>query len=283
MATQLKDEFAEDEPDLVLDDPEDDGGEAHEQSDDDGEGDDASAVVDDADEDEITFAGAAIREEDEPEGMRNLRRALQEEKRRRRELEAQYQPKVEDVGPEPTMDDDDVQWDEAAFKRKWADWNAKKVEADERDRTQREAAEAAQREWQADLNAYEQQKTGLKVRDFASAEDTIKASLSETQQALLIQASNSKAALTYALAKNPDKLGELAKITNPVKFTAAVARLDMETKVSKRKPATSPETAHRGSGSFSGGNAVLTRLEKEAEKSGDYSKVVAHMAKTEKR
>ncbi len=283
MATQLEDDFEEDAPDLVLDD-EDDGGDAHEpepDNDDDAEAEPPAA--DDADEDEITFGGSAIRDEDEPEGLRNLRTAYNEEKRKRRELEAKLAPPVEDIGPEPGMDDDDVQWDEAAFKRKWSEWTRRKAEADERGRAEREAAEAALREWQADLSTYEQQKTGLKVRDFAAAEDEVKSRLSDAQQSLLIQASNNKAALTYALAKNPEKLGELAKITNPVKFTAAVARLDMETKVSKRKPATQPETAHRGSGSFSGGNAQREKLERDAAKSGDYSKLVAYMAKAEKR
>lgn len=268
MATQLEIDDEHDDELPLYDEPEESDDEQSEDNEDEAEEPTEQPAGDD-DDDVISFAGARVADEDEPEGMRNLRQALREEKQRRRELEARVAPAVEQLGPEPTMDDEDVQWDEAAFKSKWTAWNSRKTKADEQITRQRQEAEAAQKEWQDDLATYETQKAGLKVRDYDAAEDRVVSSLSETQHALLIQASNNKAALKYALGKNPDKLADLAKITNPVKFTAAVARLDMETTVQKRRPTTQPETAVRGSAAFSKGtDAKLERLEREAAKPG---------------
>jgi len=275
MATQIDDI---DETETDLDDTQGEQDES-EQQDGAGEGDEQQdGETEGADDDDvISFAGARVPDEDEPEGMRNLRTAYREEKRKREELEAKIAPRVEQLGPEPTLDDEDVQWDEAAFKAKWAKWNAEKVKADRAGDEQRQQAEQAQKEWQDDLAAYEMQKANLRVRDYDAAEDRVVSSLSEAQHALLIQASNNKAALKYALGKNPDKLEALAKITNMVKFTAAVARLDMETTVQKRRPTTQPEAAVRGSGGFTKGtDAKLERLEREADKTGDRTALVRY-------
>jgi hypothetical protein len=272
MATQIDDIDDQDNQDLDENEEQQDAGDGEQGNEPDGdetEGED--------DDDVISFAGARVADEDEPEGMRNLRTAYREERRKREELEAKIAPPVEQVGPEPTLDDEDVQWDEAAFKAKYAKWTADKAKADQAGAAQRQQAEAAQKEWQDDLATYETQKASLKVRDYDAAEDRVVSSLSETQHALLIQASNNKAALKYALGKNPEKLADLAKITNPVKFTAAVARLDMETTVQKRRPTTQPESAVRGSAGFTkGGDKKLERLEREAAASNDRTELIAY-------
>lgn len=243
------------------------------------EDDDASAGADDADEDVISFGGVDLRDEDEPEHIADLRRRYREEKRRREELEAAVAPKAEDAGPKPNLDDywerDDPQGD---FERDLLAWNAKRASAAERQEREREAAAALQREWEADLGELETQRSSLKVRDFEAAHDKVSEVLSEAQQAILVQVARNKAALLYALGKNTDRLANLAKVTNLAKFAGEVARLDMETRVS-RKPATKPETPIRGAGSLSAKGATdakLARLEAEAEKTGNRTAVIAY-------
>lgn len=242
--------------------------------------DDAAATAEEDDADVVSFGGVDLRDEDEPEHIADLRKRYREEKRRREQLEQQLAPTVEDIGPEPNMDDywdrDDPQGD---FKRDLLAWNGKKQTAEAGRAKQREQQEAVQREYEADVGEMQTQRAALKVRDFDAAEERVSASLDPAQQAILTQVAKNKAALWYALGKNPDRLAALAKITNYAKFAGEVARLDMETRVS-RKPTTTPERNVRGSGGTFNGKAAsdakLERLEREAEKTGVRTHVIAY-------
>jgi hypothetical protein len=124
---------------------------------------------------------------------------------------------------------------------------------------------------------YAKSKKALKVKDFQDAEDEVAAQFSEVQQAIVIAGAANPGALVYALGKNPKKLQELASIKDPVKFAVAVGKLETEVKVTKRtstKPA--PETPLRSTSSAAASTATLERLEAEAAKTGDRSKVVAY-------
>jgi hypothetical protein len=284
MATQLEDEElsgGDDELDttgLEVEEPEQEEGETEGAEDEGGEpaNDDSQ---DDADEDVISFGGVDIRDEDEPEHIRDLRRAYREQQRRLRELESASAPKPEDIGPEPDMDNywerDDPQGD---FKRDLLAWNNRKQQAATQQAEQRQQQEVLQREWEADVGEMETQRASLKVRDYDAAYDRVTSQLSDAQQSILVQVAKNKAALVYALGKNPDKLEALTKVGNLAKFAGEVARLDMETRVS-RKPTTKPEGTVRGSGTFSGkgaSDARLARLEAEANRTGDRTALVRY-------
>jgi hypothetical protein len=144
---------------------------------------------------------------------------------------------------------------------------AAKAEADQREQ---------QKAWQARLDNYGKAKTELKVKDFEDAEDVSKEKLSVTQQGIILQGAENPALVIYALGKNPKKAAELGSITDPVKFSFAVAKLETQLKVSNRKSPPPPEGTVRGTGAVSGavGNQ-LERLRAEAEKTGDLSKVMA--------
>ncbi len=281
MATQLEDDQHDDELDtsgieIEHDDqddsaPEGDEDEAEHANDDDQQSDD--------DEDVISFGGVDIRDEDEPEHIADLRRRYREQGRRLRELEAASAPRVEDIGPEPNMDD---YWDrddpQGEFKRDLLAWNEQKREAGKRQEQEREQQAVLQREWEADLGEMETQRASLKVRDYDASYDRVTSKLSEPQQSILVQVAKNKAALVYALGKNADRLEQLAKVGNLAKFAGEVARLDMETRVS-RKPATTPERDVRGSGTFSGkgaADAKMARLEAEAARTGDRTAIVQY-------
>ena len=81
----------------------------------------------------------------------------------------------------------------------------------------------------------------------------------------------------YALGKNPKKLAELASIKDPVRFAVAVAKLETQLKVSTRKPPPPPPKITSGSAPVSGSvDSTLERLRAEAERTGDYTKVIQY-------
>ena len=138
----------------------------------------------------------------------------------------------------------------------------------------------AQEQIQAVVNSYNEKKQKLKVRDFDEAESELTDKLSVQQQGLILEGADDPALVVYALGKNKARLEELAKITNPAKFAFAVAKLETQMKTSTRKAAVAPEKTIAGNGSTSGtADTTLDRLRKEAEKTGDYSKVVQYKRK----
>jgi hypothetical protein len=81
----------------------------------------------------------------------------------------------------------------------------------------------------------------------------------------------------YALGKNPKKAAELAKLTDPVKFAFAVAKLEKELKVTNRRAAPAPERVVQGTGRVSGAvDSTLERLREEAARTGNMTKVLQY-------
>jgi hypothetical protein len=216
-----------------------------------------------------------------PEWVRELRKANREKDRRIRELEAKLntsetETKPVVLGPKPTLEACDYDSDD--FEQKLADWYEQKRAVDAAEAQQREAQEAEAVAWQKKLEGYEKAKASLRVRDYEDAEATALETFSVTQQGIVIQGSENPALLVYAVGKNPSKAKELASITDPVKFAFAVAKLETQLKVTNRKAAASPErTITSGGGRLSGAiDSTLERLRAEAEKTGDYTKVLQY-------
>lgn len=215
-----------------------------------------------------------------PEWVRELRKANREKDKRIRELEAKLTTTTETkpvvLGPKPTLEGCDYDSDD--FEAKLAEWYERKREHDTAEARQREAQEAEAAEWQKKLEGYEKAKAGLRVRDYEDAEATALETFNITQQGIVIQGSENPALLVYAIGKNPAKAKELASITDPVKFAFAVAKLETQLKVTNRKAAASPErTINSGGGRLSGAiDSTLERLRAEAEKTGDYTKVLRY-------
>jgi hypothetical protein len=255
------------------------GGEGGEQQEQHQEGEDDEVVV--------SLGDSPTPEEEEsraPEWVRELRKSNREKDRKLREQEAEIarlrgpgqQPAAIVVGEKPTLEG--CNYDAAKFEAELEGWHERKREADTQQA--KKAAEAKQQQdaWQATLDSYGKEKSELKVKDFEEAEEAVKAAFSMTQQGVVLHGVDpgKRAALVYALGKNSTKLKELASITDPVKFSFAVARLEMQLKVTPRKSAPPPERTVR---STVAGAAVvdneLQKLRDEAAKTGDLSKVIA--------
>lgn len=216
-------------------------------------------------------------EEKAPEWVRELRKKNREDQKRIRELEAKLaekEPSQPKLGPKPTLAGCD--YDDERFETELTAWHEQKRQHEAEEAKAIKAKEEAERSWQDRLAGYEKAKKEIKVKDFEEAEEAVIQQFDVTQQGVVIHGAENPAIVIYALGKNPKKAKELAEIKDPVKFAFAVAKLETQLKVSSKKPP-APEKTVSGTARISGSvDSTLERLRKEAEKTGDLSKVVAY-------
>jgi hypothetical protein len=145
------------------------------------------------------------------------------------------------------------------------------------------AARQSQEQWQKELQAHADKRAALKFPDAAEAEETATAALTEVQQAVIVKVADNSAQVLYALGKHPARLAELSKITDPLKLAAAVARLEGTLKVMPKRKPPEPEQIASGNASVKhGSDKQLERLEKEAERTGDRTKLIAYRKQLQK-
>jgi hypothetical protein len=216
-----------------------------------------------------------------PEWVKELRKQNREQQKRIRQLERNTQApaaqgEINTAPPKkPTLAD--VDYDTGAYEAKLDDWYKAKAEYDRQANERQKAQEAVKGAWEAKISGYNTAKAELKARDFDDAEAVIADTLSVTQQGIILDGAEKPALLIYALGKNPKKAAELAAITNPVAFAAAIGRLEASLKVTSRKPSAQPEQLVSGNAPKSGSvDNTLERLRAEAERTGDLTKVMAY-------
>lgn len=233
----------------------------------------------------ISFGDEAPAEETEQAGapalVKDLRKSDREKARKIRELESKLaekdQPKAEELGKEPELDDPDIDYDTAAFKAKWQEWNQRKQAHDAKQAEQKAAEEKAAAAWEERLTFYNTSKAALKVENYDEAEQAVKEAFGFPKAAMIIDAADRPAELLYALGSNPAKLKELAAIASPAKLLFAVAKLEEKMKVTPRKAPPPAEKPIRGNSTAVGvADKTLERLEAEAERTGDWSKAFAY-------
>ena len=271
-----EDDLVDDELDNDLDDSDDD-----QENQDDDQHDDEEELI-------ISIGGEAPTPKDvddfngqpAPDWVKQMRKENRELKRQLKTTPSTQQEQAKQevtLGKKPTFDDHDCDYDADAYEQALDSWYDKKREYDQQEQSKKSEQESAEKQWETVISDFEQKKAGLKVSDFEETEDTIKDSLSVVQQGILLQGADNSARVVYALGKNPKRLKEIASITDPVKFAFALAKLETQMKDNRRKAETSPEKGIRGSANISGGkDSKLDALEREAEKTGDRSKIIAH-------
>lgn len=214
-----------------------------------------------------------------PQWLKDLRKSDREKTKRIRELEEQAKAsapaaKAENALTKPTLADCD--YDEEVFETKLTAWHEQQASIKAEQQKKTDAEKAQQAAWQAKLDAHKTAKVALKVSDFDDAEAAAGEALSQTQLGIIVSGADNSAQVVYALGKHPAKLKELSSITDPVKFAFAVAKLETQLKVTQKKTPPAPEKRIAGSAPVSGSvNSGLAKLEAEAERTGDRSKVVA--------
>lgn len=280
------DESQVDEVEVLEDEPQEveiEAGENEAASDQLTEG-DAEAHEEESDEVVVSIGEEAPPAEEEqraPEWVRELRKANREKERRIRELEARLQTTTQTenkpvaLGPKPKLEEFD--YDADRFEQALDAWHERKRQHDLETERVRQAEQQQQQAWQAKLEGYSKAKAELKVRDYEDAEALAQEVFNVTQQGVILQGADNPALVIYALGKNPKKAADLAKINDPVKFAFAVAKLEKELKVTNRRAAPAPERIVQGTGRVAGAvDSTLERLRAEAEKTGNYTKVLQY-------
>ena len=242
---------------------------------------------DEGEDDLIVSIGEEQTEEKEeanppaPKWVKDLRKSHRELQRENRELKAKLTTgekgaeKPEPLGKKPTLED--LDYDADKYEEALTDWFEKKRTFETEAQKAKQAEKEQENAWNERLEGYRKAKGSLKVRDFEEAEALVEEHLSTQQQGIILHGAEKPELLVYALGKNPKKAKELAAITDPLKFAFAVAKLEKDLKVSTRKPSTQPEKPITGTGKVSGSvDSALERLRAEADKTGDYSKVIAY-------
>jgi hypothetical protein len=243
-----------------------------------GEDDENNPETNDEDDEQtvVAFEGEEPAEpEPENSTVRQMRKALREKDRELAELRKQSAPKPIEVGEKPTLAG--CEFDEEAYETQLDEWKDRKAAAERQEQTQAEQNRAANEAWQADLGAYEQKKAALAFDDRDDAIDTATSVLDMVQQAVVVKAAADPALFLYALGKSEAKRTELAKIQDPIKLAAAVARIEGAMKVTKGRKAPEPDRPLSGSARMPGGtDKELEKLQKKADATGDRSALIAY-------
>lgn len=220
-----------------------------------------------------------------PDWVKELRKKNREDQKRIRELEDKLKDKEnnkKEISKKPSLDDFDYDTDK--YEDALLNWHNEQKEIDAKKKKQQEIEEKAKQEWQSRLDYYTKAKSELKVKDFEDAEENIKELFNITQQGILVQGSDNPALLVYALGNNVKKTKELAEITDPVKFAFAISKLETQLKITNKKSPPAPESKISGTAPSSGSvDSTLSRLRADAEKSGDFSKVMAYKQQLRKK
>lgn len=246
------------------------------------EGEDNSAQNEEAEQDEIQISigeePPPHEQERAPEWVRDLRKANREKERRIRELESRLQStetKPVELGKRPTLEEND--YDTDRYENSLNAWYERKRQVDEVSAREQYAEMVNRQAWEKKLDGYSKAKADLKVRDYDDAEALAQEIFTADQQGYIVHCAKNSAQVVYALGKNPGKAKELAAIKDPLYFAYALSDLEKEIKVTNRKAAPPPEKIVSGTGRSSGAvDSTLERLRADAEKTGNYTKVVAY-------
>lgn len=256
----------------------------------------SETVDEETDEVEVTIGDEPGGEDDDKrktEAFLNLRKANREKERRIRELERENQQlktggekaKPIEVGPKPTMADEDINFDPEVFEQRLDEWKQRKQAHDDRQKQVEAAERQANEAYQKKLGDYRTAAAALKVPDFEDVEAQARDVFSPVQQGLLVKYAKQPAALIYALGKSTSKAKELAAITDPIEFALTAVQLEEKhLKVIPRKTAPPPERQLRGSGApAASAQANLTRLHEKAQRTGNYDAYLAAKRELEKK
>jgi len=239
----------------------------------------AEAETDEDDETVIAFGepvedGAAPVPESSV--IRDLRKANRELAKKLHQVSQGNQPQRIEVGEKPNLAACD--YDEDRFEADLDAWKQRKAAAERAETEQQQRAKAEQEAWAKRAESYTADKAKLRVPDFESAEDEVFSALSEQHQALILM-TDKPAALVYALSRDPAKLEQLSKL-DLARAAMLVGKLEDKVTVTKRK-LPNPDRPIRGDAPVSSASSdkELARLEKEAERTGNRTALIAYRKK----
>ena len=265
-AEQVDNELLDDEQDIEdgQDDEQDADGEEAESQDD--SADDAlDFSFDDDGDSSDPFKG-----QEAPEWVKKVREENRELKRQLKQRESQqFEQQV--LREKPTLDDHD--YDSDAFEQDYAQWLTEKQQVDAQVHAERQKYEQYHERYKADVDAIK-----AKAPDYDEVELSVVDVLSEQKQGLLQMLVDNPAKVVYALGKNsPAQLERLSKLDD-IQFAKQIVLMEMQmsSKTKSRNQNKPKPKTHELEGAAGGADTRLAKLEAEAAKTGDRSKVYAY-------
>ena len=214
--------------------------------------------------------------------VRKVNRKLESENKKLKKLleeKSTEKEKPVELGEKPTLKD--CGYDDKKYEQELFNYYERKKRVDEQAAEKERLVQQQRKAWEDRQSKYVNLKQEHGFKDFSYAEELVTETLSTTQQGIIVQGADDSALVVYALGKNPKKLEELSKISDPVSFAIALGKLESQLKVTNKKaPAPEKRVSTGKSGGISGSaDKTLERLREEAARTGDMSKVVAYKKK----
>jgi len=225
----------------------------------------------------IEIEGDDVAEEETPL-QKKLRAEIRDRDKRIKELERVNAPKPVDVGRKPDLWED-CEGDPDKFEADLLAWTERKRQAEQAERSQTEQQTTQQQAFEKQRVAYRAKAQTMGLKDIDGAEQNIIDTLGAPYLGAIISYADDPAKVVAALAAHPRLLSQIAD--EPDDLRKLKLMFQMESKVTiKRKGAAAPEagTILKGTANVSGGDKALEKLEKDAERTGDRSKLIAYKA-----
>lgn len=261
----------------VIDDEQDiddsqDGEQDEDTEQDDGADDDVlDFSFDDDGEDKDPYIG-----QEAPAWVKETREKYREAQRENRKLKQQLeqrsgQPEQQALREKPTAEAHE--YDTDAYEADYEAWLVEKQQYEARAQAEQQKYQQYRDRYKADVDAIK-----AKAPDYDEVESSVVDVLSEQKQGLLQMLVDNPAKVVYALGKNsPAQLERLSKLDD-VQFTKQIVLLEqqMSSKTKSRNPNKPKPKTHELEGAAGGADTRLAKLEAEADKTGDRSKVAAY-------
>ena len=205
-----------------------------------------------------------------PEWVKKVREENRELKRQLKQRESQqFEQQV--LREKPTLDDHD--YDSDAFEQDYAQWLTEKQQVDAQVHAERQKYQQYHERYKADVDAIK-----VKAPDYDEVELSVVDVLSEQKQGLLQMLVENPAKVVYALGKNsPAQLERLSKLDD-IQFAKQIVLMEMQmsSKTKSRNQNKPKPKTHELEGAAGGADTRLAKLEVEADRTGDRSKVAAY-------
>ena len=262
-------EVIEDEQDIEdsQDDEQDTDGEETESQDD--SADDSDDALDFSFDDDGDSSDP-FKGQEAPEWVKKVREENRELKRQLKQQQTQ-QVEQQALREKPTLEDHD--YDSDAFEQDYAAWLNEKSEHDAKVQAEQQKYQQYRERYKADVDAIK-----AKAPDYDEVELSVVDVLSEQKQGLLQMLVDNPAKVVYALGKNsPAQLERLSKLDD-IQFAKQIVLMEMQmsSKTKSRNQNKPKPKTHELEGAAGGADTRLAKLEAEADRTGDRSKVAAY-------
>ena len=215
-----------------------------------------------------------------PEWVKDVRKNNREMKKELKALKAEKAQREAakdqvEVGERPKQDDYDYEQQEQ-YANDIIAWNDRKRKLETTKQAAKAEEVAADARYHKRLASYDVNKAALQVDNFEEVEDRVKSQFSVQQHAIAIHALDKPELFMLAVGNSQKTLDRLSEIKDPVIFAVEIGKIEAKLKTTKRK-SPPPETRLKGTAAIGGSSDThMAKLEREAEKSGDRTKIYAY-------